>query len=125
MSYPSNLRYTKDHEWVLLEGNIATVGITNYAQDSLGDITFCDINSLGKSIAQHEIFGYVETPKAVSELYMPVTGVVKEVNAALETQPDLVNSDPYDAGWMIKVEVANAADVDALLSADDYAALVG
>ncbi|MFY7963566.1 MAG: glycine cleavage system protein GcvH [Chitinophagaceae bacterium] len=124
MNFPSNLRYTKDHEWILLEGNIATIGITEFAQSELGDIVFCDINSVGKSFASGEVFGSVEAVKTVSDLFLPVAGTITEVNASLEKAPELVNNDPYNAGWMIKMTVDNPAEVDALLSADDYEALV-
>lgn len=125
MHFPSNLRYTKDHEWVLLEGNTATIGITEFAQRELGDIVFCDINAVGKSFAAHEVFGTVEAVKTVSDLFMPVAGTIAEVNAALNAQPELVNNDPYAEGWMIKMTVNNPADVDGLLSAADYEAMVG
>lgn len=124
MNFPSNLRYTKDHEWISLEGNIATIGITEFAQSELGDIVFCDINSVGKSFASGEIFGSVEAVKTVSDLFLPVAGTITEVNAELEKQPELVNTDPYNAGWMIKMTVDNPAEVEALLSADDYKAMV-
>jgi glycine cleavage system H protein len=124
MNFPSNLRYTKDHEWILLEGNIATIGITEFAQSELGDIVFCDINSVGKSFASGEIFGSVEAVKTVSDLFLPVAGTITEVNASLEKEPELVNNDPYNAGWMVKMTVDNPVEVDALLSADDYKALV-
>jgi glycine cleavage system H protein len=125
MNFPSNLRYTKDHEWILLEGNVATIGITEFAQGELGDIVFCDINAVGKSFASGEIFGSVEAVKTVSDLFLPVAGTITEVNASLEKAPELVNNDPYNAGWMIKMTVENTAEVEALLSADDYAAMVG
>lgn len=124
MNFPSNLRYTKDHEWISLEGNVATIGITEFAQSELGDIVFCDINSVGKSFASGEIFGSVEAVKTVSDLFLPVAGTITEVNAELEKQPELVNNDPYNAGWMIKMTVDNPAEVEALLSADDYKAMV-
>lgn len=125
MHFPSNLRYTKDHEWVLLEGNTATIGITEFAQRELGDIVFCDISSAGKTFAAHEVFGTVEAVKTVSDLFMPVAGTITEVNPALNNQPELVNNEPYGGGWMIKMNVDNIADVDALLSAADYEAMVG
>ena len=124
MNFPSNLRYTKDHEWILLEGNVATIGITEFAQSELGDIVFCDINAVGKSFTAGEVFGSVEAVKTVSDLFLPVTGTITELNATLEKQPQLVNNEPYDGGWMIKMTVDNIAEVDALLSADDYKALV-
>ncbi|MES2376612.1 MAG: glycine cleavage system protein GcvH [Bacteroidota bacterium] len=125
MNFPAELKYTKDHEWVKLEGNVATIGITEFAQGELGDIVYVDINSVGKEVAKEDVFGTVEAVKTVSDLFMPVTGTVTEVNKALDSEPELVNSDPYGQGWMVKITVANAADVDGLLSADDYKGLVG
>lgn len=125
MNFPSNLRYTKDHEWVLLEGNVATIGITEFAQRELGDIVFVDINSLSKPVGAEEVFGTVEAVKTVSDLFMPVAGTVSEVNPALDGSPELVNQDPYGEGWMVKVTVNNPADVEALLDAAAYQALVG
>ncbi len=124
MNFPANLRYTKDHEWISLEGNVATVGITEFAQGELGDIVYVDINSKGKALAAEEVFGTVEAVKTVSDLFLPVSGTVAEVNPALEAQPELVNSDPYGQGWMIKMTVDNIADVEALLTAEAYNALV-
>jgi len=125
MNYPENLRYTKDHEWVSVEGNIATVGITEFAQGELGDIVYVDITAVGKSLNAEEVFGSVEAVKTVSDLFLPVAGTITEVNPALEGQPELVNTDPYGAGWMVKMTVNNPADVDALLTADAYATLLG
>ena len=125
MNYPENLRYTKDHEWVSIEGNIATVGITEFAQGELGDIVYVDITAVGKSLNAEEVFGSVEAVKTVSDLFLPVAGTITEVNPALEGQPELVNTDPYGAGWMVKMTVNNPADVDALLTADAYATLLG
>ena len=125
MEFPSNLRYTKDHEWIRLEGDVATVGITDFAQGELGDIVFVDIPTEGEPLAAEEVFGSVEAVKTVSDLYLPVAGEVLEVNAAIDGQPDLVNSDPYGAGWMVRVKVASIADVEALMDADAYRALVG
>jgi glycine cleavage system H protein len=125
MNFPAELKYTKDHEWVKLDGNVATIGITEFAQGELGDIVYVDINSVGKEVSKEGVFGTVEAVKTVSDLFMPVTGTVTEINKALDSQPDLVNSDPYGEGWMVKITVASAADVDSLLSADDYKALVG
>ena len=124
MKFPANLRYTKDHEWILIEDDIATIGITEFAQGELGDIVYVDISSKGKSFAAEEVFGTVEAVKTVSDLFLPVSGTVTEVNAALEAQPELVNSDPYGAGWMIKMKVDNTATVEALLDAAAYQALV-
>ncbi len=123
MNIPSNLKYTKDHEWVNIEGDIATIGITDFAQGELGDIVYVDINTVGQSVNEHDVFGTVEAVKTVSDLFMPLTGEVIEFNGELESNPELVNSDPYGNGWMIKVKVTG--DTSALLSADDYKALVG
>ena len=125
MNTPANLRYTKDHEWILLEGNTATIGITDFAQGELGDIVYIDIPGKGKTLASEEVFGTVEAVKTVSDLFLPVAGTILEINSALEAEPELVNSDPYGKGWIIKISVANAADVAALLTAEAYAALVG
>ena len=124
MNFPENLRYTKDHEWILLEGNIATIGVTEFAQRELGDIVYVDISALGKALAAEEVFGSVEAVKTVSDLFLPVAGTITEVNKALEAQPELVNSDPYGAGWMVKMTVDNADGVAALLSAEAYSATV-
>lgn len=125
MNFPSELKYTKDHEWVLVSGNEATIGITDFAQRELGDIVYIDINTVGSEVAAEEVFGTVEAVKTVSDLFMPVACTVNEFNATLNDNPELVNSDPYGEGWMVKVTVANAGDVDGLLSADEYKALVG
>lgn len=125
MNFPENLHYTKDHEWIRLEGNIATIGITDFAQRELGDIVYVDVNTLGKSLQAEEVFGTVEAVKTVSDLYLPVAGTIQTLNPLLESQPELVNNDPYGDGWMIQMEVSNPADVDALMSSEAYAALVG
>ena len=125
MNFPAELKYTKDHEWIRLEGDVAYIGITEFAQRELGDIVYIDINSLGTEVAKDAVFGTVEAVKTVSDLFMPVAGTVTEVNPLLDSQPELVNSDPYGDGWMVKVTPANAADIDSLLSADEYSALVG
>lgn len=125
MNFPSQLRYTKDHEWVLLEGNTAKVGITEFAQRELGDIVFVDITTTGKTLNAEEVFGTVEAVKTVSDLFLPVAGTVGTVNPKLEGSPELVNTDPYGEGWMVTIEVKNAADVDGLLTADAYKALIG
>ena len=125
MNFPENLRYTKDHEWVSLEGNVATIGITDFAQRELGDIVYVDISSVGKALAHEEVFGTVEAVKTVSDLFLPVAGTVLEINPALDTQPELVNTDPYGQGWMIKMAVDNVADVEKLMDASAYAATVG
>jgi glycine cleavage system H protein len=124
MNFPENLLYTKDHEWVRVEGDVAYIGITDFAQHELGDIVYVDIPSKGKTVAQHEVFGTVEAVKTVSDLFMPLTGEVLEVNPALDGAPELVNSDAYGQGWMIKCTIANAAEVDGLLKADAYKELV-
>jgi len=125
MEFPSNLRYTKDHEWIRLDGDIATIGITDFAQGELGDIVFVDIPTEGETLAAEEVFGSVEAVKTVSDLYLPVAGEIVEVNADIDGQPDLVNTDPYGAGWMVRIKVASATDVEALLDVDAYRALVG
>ena len=125
MNTPSELKYTKDHEWVMIDGNIATIGITDFAQGELGDIVYVDINTKGKALNAEEIFGTVEAVKTVSDLFLPVAGTISEVNPALDGSPDLVNTDPYGEGWMVKVTVDNPADVDALMDAAAYKAMVG
>ena len=124
MQFPADLRYTKDHEWIKLEGNTATIGITNFAQGELGDIVYIDINTVGKMLSAEAVFGTVEAVKTVSDLFLPVAGTILEVNPALTSQPELVNTDPYGAGWMVKVTVVNAADVAALLTSEAYSQLV-
>lgn len=124
MNFPANLRYTKDHEWISLEGNIATVGITDFAQGELGDIVYVDINTVGQDVDAEAVFGTVEAVKTVSDLFLPIAGKVLEVNPILEKQPELVNSDPYGDGWMVKVEVADVAAVSALMDAEAYKNLV-
>ena len=125
MNIPSNLRYTKEHEWIRVEGNEAYVGITDYAQSELGEIVFVDINTEGETLAQNEVFGSVEAVKTVSDLNMPVQGGVLEVNEAINDQPELVNNDPYGEGWMIKISVANPEELDTLLDAEGYQAMIG
>ncbi len=125
MNYPANLKYTKDHEWILVEGNTATIGITDFAQHELGDIVFIEINAIGKPLKAEEVFGTVEAVKTVSDLFLPVSGTITEVNTALEGNPENVNSDPYGAGWMIKMTIDNIEDLDHLMSAEAYTALVG
>lgn len=125
MNFPAHLKYTKDHEWILVEGDTATVGITDFAQRELGDIVFVDINTKGKALQAGEVFGTVEAVKTVSDLFMPVSGTINEINPGLESTPESVNSDPYGAGWMIKMTIQNLADAEGLMSADAYAALVG
>lgn len=125
MSFPANLRYTKEHEWISLEGNTATIGITDYAQRELGDIVFVEVDTIGKALEAGAVFGTVEAVKTVSDLFLPVSGTINELNAALSSAPELVNNDPYGEGWMIKMTVNNPADVAALLDAAGYEALVG
>ena len=125
MNFPADVRYTRDHEWIRLEGNVATIGITDFAQHELGDIVYVDINTNGKTLAAEEVFGTVEAVKTVSDLFLPVAGTITELNPLLEKQPELVNTDPYGDGWMIKISVADPASVDALMSSEAYAALVG
>lgn len=125
MSFPTNLKYTKDHEWIRVEGDVAYVGITDYAQGELGEIVYVDITTEGETIGQEEVFGTIEAVKTVSDLFMPVTGEIVEVNAALEDKPELVNESPYDEGWLIKIKPADMAGIDALLSADAYQQLIG
>lgn len=124
MNFPAELKYTKDHEWVKLEGNTATIGITDFAQRELGDIVYVDIDATGKALQAEEVFGTVEAVKTVSDLFLPVAGTVNEINPALSNQPELVNTDPYGEGWMIKMTVDNTADVDALMDADAYKSIV-
>ena len=121
MNIPAELKYTKDHEWVKLEGDIATIGITEFAQSELGDIVYVEIETVGETLAQEEVFGSVEAVKTVSDLFLPMTGEIIEFNEALEASPELVNSDPYGAGWMVKVRVSNTAEFEALLDAAAYA----
>jgi len=125
MNFPENLKYTKDHEWILVEGNSATVGITDFAQGELGDIVFIDITTEGETLDAHAMFGSVEAVKTVSELFMPVSGEISEVNPGLEASPEAVNSDPYGNGWMVKINLSNPAEIDGLMSADEYKALIG
>jgi glycine cleavage system H protein len=125
MNVPAELRYTKEHEWIRLEGDIATVGITDFAQGELGDIVFVEVETVGESMAADEVFGTIEAVKTVSDMFLPVAGEIVEFNEEIEGDPELVNKDPYGEGWIIKVKVENAADVEALLSADDYQAVIG
>lgn len=125
MNVPSNLKYTKDHEWVSVDGDIATVGITDFAQGELGDIVFVEIETVGETIDKEEIFGSIEAVKTVSDLFMPVTGEIIEMNDEIESSPELVNNDPYGNGWMIKVRISDASELDSLLDAAAYEALIG
>ena len=120
MKMPAHLKYTNEHEWISVEGDVATVGITSFAQGELGDIVFVEIETIGESLEQGETFGTIEAVKTVSDLFMPVSGVVSEVNAALESAPELVNKDPFGDGWLIKIAISNHTELDALLSAEQY-----
>ncbi len=125
MNFPDNIKYTREHEWIRLEGETAYVGISDFAQEELGEIVYVDITSQGESLGQGETFGTIEAVKTVSDLFMPVGGTVEEVNPALEDQPELVNQDPYGEGWLIKITVSDAQEIEQLLSADQYKALIG
>lgn len=125
MNIPANLKYTKDHEWIKVDGNTATVGITDFAQKELGDIVYVEIETEGEGLAQEEVFGTIEAVKTVSDLFMPVAGKVIQVNQNLAQVPETVNSDPYGDGWMIKIEVEDSTQFDTLLSAEAYGSLVG
>jgi glycine cleavage system H protein len=124
MQFPADLRYTKDHEWIKVEGNVATIGITDFAQGELGDIVYIDINTVGKMLSAEAVFGTVEAVKTVSDLFLPVAGTISEINPALAGQPELVNTDPYGAGWMVKVTMVNPTDVEQLLTSEAYSQLV-
>lgn len=126
MNFPEELKYTKDHEWIRLEADdVAVIGITDFAQNELGDIVYVDINTVGDTVAEGEVFGSVEAVKVVSELFIPVTGEVLEVNPEIDNKPELVNSDPYGAGWMVKIKVANPDDIGKLLSVEAYKQHIG
>jgi glycine cleavage system H protein len=125
MNIPSNLHYTKEHEWVSISGDIATVGITDFAQRELGDIVYVEIESIGQTLDQDEVFGSVEAVKTVSDLFLPLSGEIIEFNEALETNPENVNSDPYGNGWMIKMKISNQDEIEQLLTSEAYATLVG
>lgn len=125
MNTPNNLKYTKDHEWIRVEGDVAYVGITDYAQSELGEIVFVEIETVGEDIAEGETFGSIEAVKTVSDLFMPISGEVLEMNEKLEDQPELVNNDPYGDGWMIKIAIKDAAEIDTLMDATAYQALIG
>jgi glycine cleavage system H protein len=125
MNIPSNLKYTKDHEWVSIDGEIATVGITDFAQKELGDIVYVEVETLDQTLAKDEVFGTVEAVKTVSDLFLPLSGEIIEFNDELESSPDTVNGDPYGKGWMVKVKYSDASEMDDLLSSDDYKALIG
>ena len=125
MNFPSELKYTKDHEWVRVEGDVATIGITDFAQKELGDIVYVDVTTLGEIVAREEIFGTVEAVKTVSDLFMPITGKILEVNKDIDSSPESVNNDAYGKGWMIKVTIENTAELADLLSVDAYKELIG
>ena len=125
MNFPENLKYTKEHEWISVEGDVATVGITDFAQGELGDIVFVEIETKGQTLAKEATFGTVEAVKTVSDLFMPISGEIMDVNADLESQPELVNQDPYNGGWMVKIKVSNSAELNDLLDVAAYKALIG
>ena len=125
MNIPTNLKYTKDHEWVSIEGDIATIGITDFAQSELGDIVYVEIETEGETSEAEEVFGSVEAVKTVSDLFMPISGEIIEFNSELDANPELVNSNPYENGWMIKVKISDASEVENLMSSEDYKELVG
>ena len=125
MNFPEELKYTKDHEWVKIDGDVATIGITEFAQGELGDIVYVEIETEGEELSSNDIFGTVEAVKTVSDLFMPISGTVTKVNSNLEDQPEIVNASPYDEGWMIKVTVSDISEFDALLTADQYKELIG
>jgi len=125
MNVPANLKYTKDHEWVKIDGNTATIGVTDFAQGELGDIVYIEIETEGETLDKEEVFGSIEAVKTVSDLFMPLSGAIVEFNQDLEANPEVVNTDPYGDGWMIKVTISDASEVDSLLSASEYEALIG
>ena len=125
MNVPANLKYTKDHEWISIEGDVATVGITDFAQKELGDIVYVEVETLDQTLEKDEVFGTVEAVKTVSDLFLPLSGEIIEFNDALESTPEDVNSDPYGAGWMIKLKIANLDEIDSLLSSESYKELIG
>ena len=125
MNVPENLKYTKDHEWISIDGDIATVGITHFAQKELGDIVYVEVETLDQTLGKDEVFGTVEAVKTVSDLFLPLSGEIIEFNDALESTPESVNTDPYGAGWMIKVKIGNIAEIDTLLSSESYKELIG
>lgn len=125
MNFPDNLKYTKDHEWVLVDGNVATIGITDFAQGELGDIVYVEIETIGEVIDQEGVFGTIEAVKTVSDLFMPVSGELIEKNPAIDATPDLVNKDPYGAGWLVKAVMSEPSQIDGLMDAAAYKALIG
>lgn len=125
MNFPADLKYTKDHEWIRIEGDNATIGITDFAQKELGDIVYVDVNTVGETVEKDAVFGTVEAVKTVSDLFMPVSGEVLEVNKDIDSAPESVNQDPYGKGWMIKAKITNSSELSSLLSVDDYKKLIG
>ncbi|MFN8239317.1 MAG: glycine cleavage system protein GcvH [Bacteroidales bacterium] len=125
MNIPGNLKYTKDHEWILVEGNTGTIGVTDFAQGELGDVVFVEIETVGETLGKEEVFGTIEAVKTVSDMFMPVGGEVLEKNAAIDTTPDVVNKDPYGKGWMVKIKIADPSELDLLLTPGQYKELVG
>lgn len=125
MNIPSNLKFTKDHEWILVEGNEAKIGITDYAQGELGDIVFIEVETIGKTINKEDVFGTIEAVKTVSDLFMPVSGLVIEKNSALGSQPELVNKDPYGEGWIVKIKISDSSQLNELLNAEAYKTMIG
>jgi glycine cleavage system H protein len=125
MNIPANLKYTKDHEWVLVDGDVATVGITDFAQKELGDIVYVEVETLDQTLDKDEVFGTVEAVKTVSDLFLPLSGEIIEFNDSLESDPEKVNSDPYGDGWMVKVQISDASQIETLLSSEEYKALIG
>jgi glycine cleavage system H protein len=125
MNVPSNLKYTKDHEWIRVEGEIGFVGVTDFAQGELGDIVFVEIETVGETLKKEEVFGTIEAVKTVSDMFMPVTGEILEMNAAIEETPDVINKDPYGKGWMVKIKITNSAEINDLLTPEKYKTLVG
>ena len=124
MNFPKDLKYTKEHEWVRIEGNIATIGVTDFAQSELGDIVYVEVETVDDTIDKDEVFGSVEAVKTVSDLYMPISGIITEFNEGLDTEPEVVNNDPYGAGWMIKIEISDASELDGLMDAATYEASI-
>ena len=125
MNIPGNLKYTKDHEWVLIDGDVATVGITDFAQKELGDIVYVEVETLDQTLDKDEVFGTVEAVKTVSDLFLPLSGEIIEFNDDLESNPETVNTDPYGAGWMVKIKISNASEIEELLSSEAYTSLIG
>ena len=125
MNIPNNLKYTKDHEWIIVDGDTATIGITDFAQGELGDIVFVELPNMNDDFSQNDIFGTIEAVKTLADLYIPISGIIVEINDKLESQPELINSDPYGEGWIVKIEISNSDEMDSLLSSDDYKGLIG